>query len=109
MCNKETGCKKHNSNSGSLLLGVVVGVALGMLFAPESGEETRKKIKSKTKNLPKALDEIDIVLKQISKTAKPQKEKVVSLLQEVTSSEKKAQKKKVKPKKKSIQFKGTKK
>ena len=32
----------------SFLLGLGVGVAVGMLFAPKSGEETRELIKNKT-------------------------------------------------------------
>jgi len=32
----------------SFLLGLGVGVAIGMLFAPKSGEETRELIKNKT-------------------------------------------------------------
>tara|TARA_A100001015_G_scaffold285599_1_gene353346 strand:- start:33 stop:308 length:276 start_codon:yes stop_codon:yes gene_type:complete len=33
-----------------IMIGTLLGGILGLLFAPESGEETRKKIKSKTQN-----------------------------------------------------------
>jgi gas vesicle protein len=33
------------SNTNAFLLGIVVGGVLGVLFAPENGEETRKKVK----------------------------------------------------------------
>ncbi len=52
----------ENSNEtgkivGALLIGAVVGAALGILFAPEKGSETRKKISGKTDDLSDALKE----------------------------------------------------
>ena len=41
--------KKGNNAAGvlaGLLAGAAAGVVLGMLYAPEEGKETRKKIKS---------------------------------------------------------------
>ncbi len=47
--------KKGNNNVAGvlagLLAGAAAGVVLGMLYAPEEGAETRKKIKSKAKDL----------------------------------------------------------
>lgn len=48
--------KMENSNStgklvGALLVGAAIGGILGILFAPEKGSETRKKLFSKGKDL----------------------------------------------------------
>jgi gas vesicle protein len=48
-------------NSGKAFLGVLVGItagaALGILFAPEKGSNTRKKIVKKGEDLANTLDE----------------------------------------------------
>jgi gas vesicle protein len=36
--------EKHNSDVGSLLLGVMIGAGVALLFAPRSGPETRREI-----------------------------------------------------------------
>jgi len=41
------GEKMDKNGLSSFLLGLGVGVAVGMLFAPKSGEETRELLKSK--------------------------------------------------------------
>lgn len=48
------------SKLGALAAGVGIGVAAGMLLAPKSGEETRKDIKNKAKQLGKKVKDIDL-------------------------------------------------
>jgi len=43
---------------GGLLLGTAIGAAVGILFAPRSGRETRQAIKNSAKDLPKFADEV---------------------------------------------------
>ena len=38
-------CKSKKGFLGSLFLGAIVGAVAGILFAPMSGKDTRKKIK----------------------------------------------------------------
>ena len=42
----------------SFILGVTAGVALGILFAPKSGEETREDIKETIDNLKYKVDDL---------------------------------------------------
>ncbi len=42
MCNK-----KENLGLGSFLLGMALGAGLALLYAPEKGEDTRRKLKEK--------------------------------------------------------------
>ena len=51
-----------NSNNagkliGALALGAAIGAALGILFAPEKGSETRKKLSAKGNGLSDAMKE----------------------------------------------------
>ncbi|MBQ8659249.1 MAG: YtxH domain-containing protein [Bacilli bacterium] len=45
---------------GTFIAGAMVGVGLGVLFAPKSGAETRKELKAKIDELVKKVKEIDI-------------------------------------------------
>jgi gas vesicle protein len=52
----------ENSNNsgkiiGALLIGAAIGGVLGILFAPDKGSETRKKIIGKTDDLAESLKE----------------------------------------------------
>lgn len=52
---------KNNKKSGlgKFILGGAIGAALGLLFAPKSGNETRKELKSKIDELIEKLKKID--------------------------------------------------
>jgi gas vesicle protein len=52
-----SGSKMIISFGTGMLIGAVAGAVAGVLFAPEKGTETRKKISDKTKNLQKDLTE----------------------------------------------------
>ncbi len=56
------------SNVLGIVAGVAVGALLGVLFAPDKGSKTRKKIKNKTSEAKKNLkDEFDNFLDTASK------------------------------------------
>lgn len=48
------------SGVGKFLVGLGVGAGLGMLFAPKSGDKTRKELKDKYDEFVNSLKEIDI-------------------------------------------------
>ena len=51
---------KKEKNIAALVTGALVGVGLGLLFAPKKGSETRKDIKRKYKELSNKVSEIDM-------------------------------------------------
>jgi len=48
-----------------LLIGAIVGVAIGMIFAPQSGQETRELVREKVSTAKEKADEL------IQKARKP--------------------------------------
>ena len=49
-----------NRGFGKLLFGLGVGAGLGMLFAPKTGDETRKDLKKEFDNFVSSLKEVDV-------------------------------------------------
>lgn len=72
----ETGNESKQNNTakivGALLVGGLIGVGLGMLFAPDKGSETRKKMAQKGEDLSDTIknklnDLIDELKKEVDK------------------------------------------
>ncbi|MFA5408065.1 MAG: YtxH domain-containing protein [Bacilli bacterium] len=61
MSNKKEGGKDMGKGKGGkFLLGAAIGAALGVLFAPAKGSETRKAVKSTIDNLVSKVEEVDL-------------------------------------------------
>ncbi len=75
------------SGWGKFALGALVGGALGILFAPKSGKETRKELKEKAEELIEKAKEIDVV---------EVKDKIVAKTQEIIEELKDLDKEKAK-------------
>jgi len=73
--------KMKNSNNavkliGALLIGASIGGALGILFAPDKGSKTRKKITRKSENITDELEEkFNNFLKEIKREVETVKNK----------------------------------
>lgn len=72
---------EKKSGLGKFLAGAAVGVGLGVLFAPKSGEETRKDIKKKLDDLVEQAKNIDVeeVKKDIARRVEEIKMELVDL------------------------------
>ena len=51
---------REGSGIGKFIAGAAIGVGLGVLFAPKSGEETRKELKEKFDDLVQKVKELDM-------------------------------------------------
>ncbi len=47
--------EKHSTDTGSLLLGLLIGAGVALLFAPRSGQETRRQISRKARQATDAV------------------------------------------------------
>lgn len=78
----------ENSNNtgkliGVLVLGAVIGGALGILFAPAKGSETRKKLIGKSDDLADAMKEkFNDFLEEVKKQNETVKEKTHEFMQD---------------------------
>lgn len=75
------------SKFSDILLGTAVGAAIGILFAPDKGENTRKRLKgeallAKEKIAEKASE----ITEQITSTVSSQKENIETQLEDVVSN-----------------------
>jgi len=78
-------------NTGRILLaflaGSVVGVALGLLFAPSSGAETRRKIKSTSLDTrDRALEKVEEVKSEAAQLVERGKERVTGIKSQVQAA-----------------------
>ena len=83
---------KKKRRLGGFLAGALVGAGVGLLFAPKSGEETRKELKAKLDEMANQIKDIDLddVKKEFSNKVKDikaeledlDKEKVVNFAKE---------------------------
>lgn len=66
---------------GGLILGAAVGTALALLYAPQTGDDTRRQIKIKIDELEKELDQMRAKMKEKSGEMKDEARKRVQELE----------------------------
>ncbi len=74
---------KKKSSAGKFFLGAAIGAALGVLFAPKSGKETRAALKKKAEELIEKAKEIDVL--EVRDTIS---EKTAALIEEIKDLDK---------------------
>jgi len=77
---------ESNNNSiklvGALVLGTAIGAALGILFAPDKGSETRKKIANKSSDLTDTIKEkLNDLMSEVKKEVEVVKGKAEEVLE----------------------------
>ena len=81
----------EEKNIGGILLaflaGGIVGTALGLLFAPSSGAESRRKIKAKSMEAKdKAMEKVEAVKSEAEELVERGKEKVAGVKSQVQAA-----------------------
>ncbi len=80
-----------DKNVGGMLLaflaGSVVGAALGLLFAPSSGAESRQKVRAKSLEVrDKALEKVETVKSEATQLVERGKEKVAGVKSQIQAA-----------------------
>lgn len=73
----------NKKNTGKFILGATIGAAIGFLFAPKTGKETRRIVKQKADDLIEKAKEIDV--KEVREEIE---EKVSNIMEEIKDLDK---------------------